>query len=1384
MGGGASKAKTAPAPSPPPPAVPVQKAPKAEAPKPKPPAEDPPERKSTVGGSGDAGAEGIFGSARELNTLLLGGENSIYQHSFTVEMDRRAFITYLTEPRSFYMPNVYKDGESDSEEEESAFQRPLDPRDALLKQPHQPPGRQKLQQMQIKGAVAAVKNKGRSKKKEKKRPVKGWRQTAQRVTFKPDSALLPGGEFYLGEDGKFTKSYEPWGIEFDIGKFPLQVKKITTGSVADEHAARHPEDLIEAGDLLVEINDIPVCPDSTLLHQRRRMKMSAKEIKQEEDLLKMSEAKLKAREEQAVARKVQTSTITDADGNAVDAAAENGEENKDGEETNANGETTNSQQLEVVTPEQKRRSSIAGIVGDSIAWHGYDLSCVSRMGGPAGNRFGYRHKEGDVVKPVDNLAFEAEELYTRLDVINKELFDQYYHAPTIKLRFVRMEQPQIDEGLGFCYTLNLARQRQRAGMQKTPWGIVFHLDWEEIPKEELMAETWYTNTSGTSFTTHTESASVFESDEEEEGGGGYRGGGDDYREEDLKMKTTSDTAFSEVQKEGQHNRSSPRFSTSRNVVASSGSSAKQAQFSIRNGGRRGQQLMLENQHYFDEGMHNSVAPGTPPSSNSEYASSVCSSTPQMTDLTGDEPQILGGHVEPLALPISGTSKASSSSSWRHRDVSPPRQAWGSSSSLGSRRGQQTGRYWRRGNKSAVEGRHQSMQPQRGVYDDDEEEPSDVDPEPGMPPEGHYPYPPLTGSSAYGMEEEEEEGGRRRRRTRSQSRSTTNVQSSSTLSAQQPGSSSGQSLSRSRAPREESSLLEEVDTLGNTLDVTAPLTATSMDIEDDGLGERDLRPSMALEEEEEEEMVLSRRAAGQRGEYLEEKGGELDPSLATPPEVTQMSAWMTKEKQIAATEAAGPRADEFYSRAALENLGFGRNMRMRRVVKVHSIENGTVASTWNEDDPDMSILPGDKLVSVQGIDVSKIAWDFLLLPPYPDEEEVLAGIEEESQQTVQAGDDSTLLPARPSQERFQKRMEHWKNEVMERFREHKVLSAIFELVIESYQEPEYVTQYGRTAAVMRRKFRTYLKCKQNYFPRDLELELEFYRYDPDAAARKAKTGLRSPRRVLNFMQTSEGMPLTKTQSPQSPMHRPSPPGSPDAKKEDALREMEEEVYNYEAPPALEVPNSLAKSRFRVFLNRASVHVPWGIYLDERFATLNVYIVQELEGAAEAPVSVWNEYVQDVGAFGCQLQTGDLVVAFNEKNTWHEAEQEIQHALKLVLECYRPPYKPCAMTSPPFLQTNEKCLDICWARSRFLTTVYDDEEALANTPDGGLRDTHYCVVLHSLSPDRWYVVDGVTREAKDISQVANAIPAPIQSIAVVNLPSLRSYEAYVAIRNSQG
>lgn len=146
---------------------------------------------------------------------------------------------------------------------------------------------------------------------------------------------------------------------------------------------------------------------------------------------------------------------------------------------------------------------------------------------------------------------------------------------------------------------------------------------------------------------------------------------------------------------------------------------------------------------------------------------------------------------------------------------------------------------------------------------------------------------------------------------------------------------------------------------------------------------------------------------------------------------------------------------------------------------------------------------------------------------------------------------------PASDKFREKMEKWKNAVLEQFRQHRVLSTLFELVIEVTDGgEEVVTKKGRKNGVYdlrrKRKFRTYLKCKPNYFPRDLDLELELYRYDPEAAIRKqTKTHMRSPRRILDFMETAEGEPLRKTQSPQSPMHRPSRPGSPEAGKELAL-----------------------------------------------------------------------------------------------------------------------------------------------------------------------------------------------------------------------------------------
>ncbi len=47
----------------------------------------------------------------------------------------------------------------------------------------------------------------------------------------------------------------------------------------------------------------------------------------------------------------------------------------------------------------------------------------------------------------------------------------------------------------------------------------------------------------------------------------------------------------------------------------------------------------------------------------------------------------------------------------------------------------------------------------------------------------------------------------------------------------------------------------------------------------------------------------------------------------------------------------------------------------------------------------------------------------------------------------------------------------------------------------------------------------------------------------------------------------------------------------------------------------------------------------------------------------------------------------------------AEREVAESLKLILECYRPPFKPCAMTSAPYLSTSEREMEVFWAKSRY-------------------------------------------------------------------------------------
>ncbi|CAD7939826.1 unnamed protein product [Amoebophrya sp. A120] len=1309
MGGIVSKKKEEPPPPPPPP---PRRVTEAEKPKAKPKAPPPPP---------SAPDEGIFGQARELNTLLLGGEDSTYQFTYTVELDRRQFLTYLTEPRAFKMPDFEKEEDSD-DEEETAFQAPLDPRDVLLRQPHEPPGSRPNKAPMLKAGLAlsaARSAKNSPAKKKKKKPTTGWRQTNQRVTFKPENAILPGGQYYLGTDEQFTKTYEPWGIKFDLHKFPLQVEKIQSGSVADEHAARHPQDTIETGDLLVEINDMPVCPSAGVYHQRRKTNMSAKEIREEEELAKMSETRLRAREEAFSRKQVEDKPNPVAEGEEGEKKeGEAGAENAEKEKPEENKSLTVA--AAEVAPARPRRGSLL-LNASSTDWHGYDLSTVARMG-PSGNRFGFYHSESDVVKPIDNLAWDQEEAYSRLDVVNKELFDLYYYTPKVKLRFVRMNLPQYDAGHGFSYTLNLVRKRQPAGMQKTPWGIVFHLDWEEIPATEMMGDTFYTNTSGT--TSFDDTASVLDSESDP---------GD-------RQKQGLDRFVSAAHGQQQH-----AFGGYQNY----------------------------------EGGHMASEPSSrvrkhPPAHQKKRPLAL-------TDID----EVVEQAADVRSAPRASSSSASSSSS----------------SSRGPSNGLQRGSSSREGEHYAEPPRRRDVSTRGSGYSLDEEE-EDEDPEDGMPPSGHLRYNPLSLSHTRRSYEEEDDD-------------LLDTQEHLPESARLPPPAQ-------RPVHHDLPRMKPAETTA-----AKPRPARR-------------RPGTKEEDEEEDHLHMSYQPTqpfpdsllglGGAGEEKGERGEEFTGTAEGSRSVEHTRSSSSSSQPFMRQAPEEPRligADHLLNRSTAEGYGFGRNLRLRRVIKVHSIEKSTVASRWNEQDPDVRVLPGDKVMKVQGVDVSSIPWDFLLLPPYPDEEELLAGQEEEerSERAAKRKQDAMAASSTgsfgggsplsrysrrhnevdvnmtiedptpgPAGAAFERKMEEWKLQVVEQFNQHRALSTIFELVIEVLAEPS--TQAEATARQKRnsklpprlrqRKFRTYLKCKANYFPRDLELEMDLYRYDPEAAIRKhTKQTLRSPRRMLDFMESEGGVkPLPKTQSPQSPMHRPSPPGSPDAGKELALKEMEEEVFTYEAPPTLEVPTALAKSRFKVFLNRSAVDLPWGIYLDERFATLNIYIVQEIEEQAEAPVCQWNEYVQDVGAFGCQLQTGDLVLSFNDKSVWHEAEGEIQHGLRLVLECYRPPYKPCAMTSPPFLQTNEKLLDVCWARSRFLTTVYDDEEALANTPDGGLRDTHYCVVLHSLSPDRWYIVDGATRKAQDISTVCHAIPAPVLSVSVINLPSLRSYEAYVAIRNSQG
>lgn len=86
---------------------------------------------------------------------------------------------------------------------------------------------------------------------------------------------------------------------------------------------------------------------------------------------------------------------------------------------------------------------------------------------------------------------------------------------------------------------------------------------------------------------------------------------------------------------------------------------------------------------------------------------------------------------------------------------------------------------------------------------------------------------------------------------------------------------------------------------------------------------------------------------------------------------QQQPEQSAEREAASSSPAFPPAEDLVMREVAEGFGFGRNLRMRRVIKVQAIENGTVASKWNDEDSDVRIMPGDKVMRIQGVDVTSI-----------------------------------------------------------------------------------------------------------------------------------------------------------------------------------------------------------------------------------------------------------------------------------------------------------------------------------------------------------------------------------------------------------------------------
>lgn len=716
--------------------------------------------------------------------------------------------------------------------------------------------------------------------------------------------------------------------------------QIQYGSVADEYCATHPAQIsIEPGDILVEIDGQPICPNSMLFQQQRQKRMSKIEALKEDWAAKRKENLIYGDDGEAKVKQVRRA-ILDYDPDRDDAPRAVVHEDPF---------------ADAPSPDQQKKGGRRGSYDGNfdtdevhVAFNEYILSPITRLDA-ASNRFGYKHEDAFSTKPAEMLAHDFEAMYKRLDVVNKELFDVFYHAPSVKLRFMRLQPPQQDRGQGFGYVINLVRPP--GGRVKRKWGLEFYLDWEPV----------------------------------------------DSNAANRKKLGTGESSSGQGSEDGAADRSGQR---GKGALSGSGSEGTRSDDPFGDPMGRGARTNME---------------------------------AQLALLEQEQARSSGG--------FSGT---------------------------------------------------------RGV-------------------------------------------------------------------------------------------------IGQNIDFSATTISASTD------------------------------------ENWMEGGGPKVPS-----------------------------ANELFFQTEAD-------LKLKRVIKVHAVEVPSVANDWNEQDPDLAIMPGDKLLSIQGMAVQDITWDFLTLPPLPEMTvtDKLPAIQEDGGALVASGGGS---PGGADDEdaptsAWGLKINAWKGEVLNQFTEHKVLAQVFELV---FEEIEHTTHYPGVQQQPQPVIRTYLKSKgDRLFGRDLELEAEFWRYDPDSVVKTTKSGFRSPRRILEKIETTDdgglegfgGLPLPTTQPPESPRSQMAvSPGTDDERREEAL-EVAAEVYTYEPPPVLDIPESLARANFKVFLTRKDVSFPWGIYLDERFANLNIYVVQELEESLDAPVNMWNAYADEIGAYGCQLQLGDIIVAFNEQHEWKEAEKEM-------------------------------------------------------------------------------------------------------------------------------